>query len=188
MIKRLLPTEALIFVALMWVIYLVDLLLPGFSFNGLGIQPRTFAGLSGIFFAPFLHGGLFHLVSNTLPLLVLAAILRLSIGAGLMVGVMFWSAMGSGIGVWLFGFGGIVVGASGMVFGLIGFLFANAYFNPSLRSWLCAGISFVLYSGTLLSLLRLLPHISWAAHFWGFVAGMMLAALFRKQEKQSAST
>lgn len=187
MLKRIIPTEALLFVALIWAIYLVDVLLPGIDFNGLGIHPRSFAGLLGIFFAPFLHSGLFHLVSNTIPLLVLAVILRLSIGSSTMTAVMLFSAIGSGLGVWLFSLGGVVVGSSGMVFGLIGFLFADAYYRPSLRSWLYAALSFILYSGTLLSLLTVIPHISWAAHFWGFVSGALIARTFRTLNKPPSS-
>lgn len=33
-----------------------------------GILPRQLLGLRGIFFAPFLHGGFQHLVTNSIPL------------------------------------------------------------------------------------------------------------------------
>ncbi len=184
MIKRLLPTEILALLALMWGLFIIDSLVPGIHFNSLGIRPRQLDGLLGIAIAPFLHGSLFHIISNSLPLLVLTALVRLSIGASQMFVVMLLGALGSGIGVWLFSAAGLVVGASGVVFALIGFLFADAYFSPSWRKWLCAIISFFLYGGALMSLLTVLPYISWAAHFWGFIAGIITALIFKNTQTQ----
>ena len=64
MIKRILPTAALLLVAVMWVIFVVDLVLPGVTFNHFGIQPRKLAGLTGIVVAPVLHGSLVHIIST----------------------------------------------------------------------------------------------------------------------------
>ena len=74
-----------------------------------------------------------------------------------------------------------MIGASGLVFALLGYLLADAYFNPSLRSWGIAIISFALYGGALFSLFVLLPYISWAAHFWGLVSGIAIAPMIRRK-------
>jgi len=190
MIKRLIPTEALWITAIMWVVFIVDAILINTNFDHFGIQPRSLNGLLGIVFAPFLHANLVHIISNTLPLIIIPSMLRLSIGSSRLSLVMVLSVIGSGVGTWLFSTAGVVVGASGLIYGLIGFLFANAYFNPSVRSWLIALIAFILYGSTLLSLFSFQPYVSWAGHAWGFISGVLIAASmssFLKAEKPQAN-
>lgn len=179
MFKRAIPYEAITLVAIMWVVFIIDALLPGSPLNNLGIFPRTFTGLTGILTSPFIHSGLGHIISNTVPLLILATLLRLSIGSAQLTLVLFLGIIGSGLGTWAFSFGDLVVGASGLVYVLIGFLFADAYFRPSLRSWLYAILSFMLYGGALLSFFSFIPYISWAAHFSGLVSGIAIAFIFK---------
>lgn len=175
-IQRFVPAAALWIAIIMWIVFIIDALLITTNFNHLGIQPRTLSGLLGIAFSPFLHANLIHIISNTLPLIIISSILKLSIGSTRTTVVIVLSIIGSGLGTWLFSTAGVVVGASGLIYGLIGFLFANAYFNPSLRSWLIAIITFVLYGGTLTSLFIVLPYVSWAGHAWGFISGILIAA------------
>jgi membrane associated rhomboid family serine protease len=183
MFKIIFPSEAIFFVAIMWTIFIIDLVLPGISFDHFGIHPRKLDGLTGIIMSPFLHGGFSHIISNSIPLIILSALLRLSIGTKQMLVVMFIGIVGSGLGTWLFSSAGLVIGASGLVFSLIGFLLADAYFSPSLRSWTIAVLSFVLYGGALWSLFGFLPYISWAAHFWGLVSGIAIASLLRRPKR-----
>ena len=185
MVKRILPTVALALVGVMWGVFIVDLILPGITFNHFGIQPRKLAGLSGILFAPVLHGSLVHIISNTIPLLVLCVLVRVSVGSSQLLLVMLCGVVGSGFGAWVFGTGGYVVGASGVVFALIGYLLADAWFSPSLRSWGIAVVSLALYGSALLSLLSLLPYISWAGHFWGLVSGIATASVLRSTKGSS---
>ncbi len=185
MLKQIIPKEGLLLLAIMWAVFIFDSLLPGITFNQFGIIPRNSRGLAGIVVSPFLHSGLHHIVSNTVPLLVLPAFVRLSLGSREIFFVLISGILGSGLGTWLFSSGGIVIGASGLVFSLIGFLLAHAYFSPSLRSWTIALLSLFLYGGTLLSLFVFLPHISWAAHFWGLISGIA-TALFLRNHKNSS--
>ncbi len=184
MLNRIFSREAILLVAFIWAVFLIDLVLPGISFNHLGIQPRNLEGLTGIFLSPFLHGGFSHIISNTIPLLLLSAFVRLSIGSKKMLIVMFTGVICSGLGTWLFSSGDLVIGASGLVFSLIGFLLADAWVSPSLRSWTVAILSFVLYGGTLLSLFVFLPFVSWAAHFWGFISGIAISLMLRSPRKK----
>jgi membrane associated rhomboid family serine protease len=187
MTKRILPPAALALVAVMWGVFVIDLMLPGITFNHFGIQPRKLTGLTGILFAPVLHGGLVHIISNTIPLLILAVLVRLSVGSSQLLLVMLCGAAGSGLGAWVFSTGGYVVGASGVVFALIGYLLADAYFSPSLRSWGIAIVSLALYGSALLSLFSVLPFISWAGHFWGLISGIATASLLRTPKKPSSA-
>lgn len=179
MVKRILPQDVVWFLIAIWVVFIVDTLLIGINFNQYGIRPRSISHLPGILASPFLHGGLYHIISNTVPIFILGILLNASVGPVKLRKIMIGGAIGSGIGVWFFASGSLVVGASGMVFALLGFLLADAIFNPSLRSWLFAIISFLAYGSALFSFVSFLPHISWAAHFWGFISGILLAYLLK---------
>jgi membrane associated rhomboid family serine protease len=185
-VNKFLPRDILILLAIMWAIFLIDLLIPFVSLNVFGIRPRSLSGLIGIIFSPFLHGGFGHIISNSISLLGTAILVRLAVGSKQLRLILLLGILGSGIGTWLFASGGLVVGASGLVYALIGFLFTQAYFNPSLRSWFGAILSFVLFGGALLSLFNMLPYISWAAHFWGFVSGIGIAYLFKAKKAEGA--
>ena len=180
---KFLPKDAFVLLAIFWVVFAVDLIIPGFTFNSFGIRPRELTGLPGIVVSPFLHGGLGHLLSNSISLIGTAILVRMAVGSKLMRLVMLFGAIGAGVGTWLFGSGGVVVGASGMIYALIGFLFSQAFFNPSLRSWLSAVLSFLFFGGALLSFFNFMPYVSWAAHFWGFVSGIGLAYAFKRVQK-----
>jgi len=53
-----------IVIAIMWVTEIVDTVLGG-RLDSNGIIPRSIAGIDGILWWPFLHGGFSHLISNT---------------------------------------------------------------------------------------------------------------------------
>ncbi len=183
MLNRIIPKEAILLVTIIWAVFIIDLMLPGVNFNHFGIIPRKSGGLIGIFRSPFLHGGFYHIISNTIPLVILPTFVRLSVGSRKMIFVMFVGVIGSGLGAWLFSSGGLVIGASGLVFSLIGFLLADAFVRPTIRSCAVAILSFLLYGGAILSLFTFLPFISWASHFWGLISGIIIA-LFLKEKKQ----
>ena len=72
----------------------------------------------------------------------------------------------------------IVIGASGLVFGWLGYLIARAYFSRSFK-WIAAAIIVVGFFGTLLSGLfpTLNSSASWQVHVCGFVAGIAVGAV-----------
>ena len=185
-VNKFLPKDILLLLTIMWIVFLIDFFIPFVTFNSFGIRPRSLSGLMGIIFSPFLHGGFGHIISNSISLLGTGILVRLAVGSKQLRYVLLLGILGSGIGTWLFGSGGLVVGASGLVYALIGFLFTQAFFNPSLRSWFSAILAFVLFGGALLSLFNMLPYISWAAHFWGFVSGIGIAYLFKARNNEKA--
>jgi membrane associated rhomboid family serine protease len=166
----------LLCVGVLWAVFLVNLLLPNsWGVYSWGIRPRTLWGLPGIAAAPFLHKSIWHLLANTLPLIVLGWILVLS-GRALFLRVCLFTALSSGAGTWALGQSNTIhEGASGVVLGLIGFLLARGWFGRKLV-WAVTSLGVGLfYLGELFSLLRNEPGISWAGHFWGFVGGVALA-------------
>ncbi len=164
-------------IALMWLVFAVNLLVPAMDLNALGIAPRTLLGLRGIVFSPFLHADLLHLVSNSLGVVLVSLLVTISVGRQKMLSALLLSVLFSGLWTWLFSLASVVIGASGVVYSLIGVLFSYARYSPSLRSWLSALLALFIFSGTLLALFRLDPDISWAAHAGGLISGLLIGRL-----------
>ncbi|HEU5315867.1 MAG TPA: rhomboid family intramembrane serine protease [Chloroflexota bacterium] len=168
------------FVGLMWVAELIDLVFLRGSLDQLGIRPRETRSLWGIPLAPFLHGGLRHLIANTAPLLVLGwlVLVRRRVDFVLLTVAV---TLAGGLGVWLFAPSYTIhIGASGVAFGYLGYLIARAWFERSLTSLALALLAGVLYGGALAGLLPGQRGISWEGHLFGFAAGGGMGALSRR--------
>lgn len=159
----------------MWAAALIN----GLFFQGQmvnwGIHPR--GSLLGIVFYPFLHGGLAHLVSNTVPFFILGWLVMLRRFSDFFpVTAIVWLC--SGLGIWLFGAPNSVhVGASGLVFGYFGFLLMRAWVERSLGAIALALVTFLLYGGMLWGLLPIRYGVSWQGHLFGFLGGWLAARL-----------
>jgi membrane associated rhomboid family serine protease len=146
-----------------------------------GIVPRRWDGLDGIVFAPFLHGDFNHLYGNCAPLLLTGTFV-LAAGGKRFLAVTAFIALTSGLGVWLTGSPNtVVIGASGIIFGYLGYLLVRGIVE---RSWW--GIAVGLLIGLLygVQIPGVLPgdaRVSWQAHLFGFLAGIVAAALFRRR-------
>ncbi len=151
--------------------YLVDFIIP-IDFNRFGIHPRSFVGLFSIPFAPFLHGGFGHLFSNIIPLFVLGVLLR-SFGRYLFISSTIVMILLSGLLTWLLS-SSIVVGASGLVFAYWTYLITTAIRQKTTRTIVIAGITLILYGGLILGLASFREGISWAGHFSGAIAGIVV--------------
>jgi hypothetical protein len=162
----------------LWLVRIVDVLMPGGgSAAGHGIVPRTWYGLGGIPVAPFIHASLSQLVANTIPLLILGALVLLR-GVFEFLFVVLISALGAGVGTWLFGAPHTEhVGASGVVFGLFGYLLFRMMFDRRLSSAVITLIVAIVYGLAMLRSLIPAQSISWSAHFFGFLAGILAARL-----------
>ncbi|MCP4419436.1 MAG: rhomboid family intramembrane serine protease [Chloroflexi bacterium] len=164
------------FILLLWFLEIVDQLLFDGALDGFGIQPRVSAGLWGILWAPFLHGGFNHLIANTVPILILGSIVMLSRPLRHFFSITFVIMLVGGIGTWLIGPRlSVHLGASGLVFGYFGFLLLSAYFERSCRSIAIAAVVLLLYSGIIWGILPQGNGISWQMHLFGFVGGGVAA-------------
>jgi len=166
------------FVALLWAIGLLNWALD-LGPDDFGVRPRQWAGLPGILFAPLVHAGVAHLVANSLPLLVVGtAMLYLYPHAALRVlpAVYF----GPGIAVWLFARGGVHVGASGLVYGLVSYIFVAGLIRRDRRA-IAASLAVCFMYGTLVwGVLPIQRDVSWETHLAAALIGLVLALAFRR--------
>lgn len=183
LVARSLKSQAMVLggsLATLWVVFVVTALSGG-SLLLLGVVPRTTVGLRGIMFAPFLHGGLNHLVANSIPFVVLGWLVMLRDSKHFLPVTLFAMA-GSGLTAWLLGAPGSVhIGASGVIFGYLGFLILSGWFARSFGSILISVVVTVMWGGILLGVMPGQPGISWQAHFGGFIGGVLAARRFRSR-------
>jgi membrane associated rhomboid family serine protease len=174
-------------VALMWAVFLLNLVLGNVLVRTFGIAPRRVDGLDGVVFAPLLHGGIGHLASNTLPLLVLGFLAFLE-GARRFLVAIGTSWVASGLGTWLFG-GGLTIGASGVVFGLFTYLITRGFYNRDWKQILLAVVLFAGYGSILWGILPIVgSSISWQAHLFGALGGILAAFLLKRKRPVPGGT
>lgn len=168
------------FVALFWLVELVDQRVMGGRLELYGILPRTVVGLRGIVFAPFLHGDWAHVLANTVPFLGLGWLVMLRRRRDFWIVTAIAMAVGGG-GVWLFAPArSLHIGASGLIFGYLGFLLLRGYFRRSLGAIaLSLGVA-ATYGGLLWGVLPAQPGISWQGHLFGFLGGAIAARLLAR--------
>ncbi|MGJ3251299.1 MAG: rhomboid family intramembrane serine protease [Elainellaceae cyanobacterium] len=163
------------FISILWILELTDTLLLKGALNRYGIRPRKIKGLWGILWAPLLHGSLRHLSANTVPLLVLGWFVMLqSVLDFISVTVIVWLV--SGLGAWMFGGPrSNHIGASGLVFGYLGFLLFRGYFERSVLAIALAVIAGALYGSAIWGVLPIRRGRSWQGHLFGLIGGAFVA-------------
>ncbi|GAA2308307.1 rhomboid family intramembrane serine protease [Glycomyces scopariae] len=174
-------------IALLWAVLVADLVLPA-HLTMWGITPRTLDGLvPGIVAAPFLHADAAHLAANTVPLAVMGVVCALRDRAGM------WAALAtalvvSGLGVWLLSPAhSVTVGASGVVFGLFGYLLARGLFMRKIGDFLIALLIVLVYGSLIWGVLPTSPYISWQAHLFGFLGGIAAAIAVARSRRARAA-
>jgi membrane associated rhomboid family serine protease len=163
-------------VVLMWVAEVLDAIL-GHRLDRYGIAPRDEGGLAGVALAPFLHAGFGHLASNTVPFAVLGAAIALG-GLARIAMVTVVVGLVSGVGTWLIAPASTVhLGASGLVFGYAAYLLARGVFNRDLVHLGLGLVVAAMFGAALLGGLVPQTGISWQAHLFGAVGGVLAARL-----------
>ena len=176
---RLAAKIALGFVALLWLIQLLNWGLD-LGLARVGVRPREIAGLPGILLAPLLHGGFAHLVTNSLPLLVLGTgILYLYPNSVLKVLPAVY--LGPGIAVWLFAkASSIHVGASGLVYGLVSYIFVAGVIRRDRRAIAASLLVSFLYGSLMWGVFPIEPGVSWETHLAAALIGLVVAIALRR--------
>ena len=165
---------ALAAVATLWLVYFIDFFLP-IDLRLYGLRPRQIDSFAGIVFTPFLHIDLRHLIANSGILVVLLTV-SLSFSRKLTLGALWIIVLLGGGLVWLSGKEGTIhIGASGVIFGLIGFLMCLGIFRRDWKALIVSLGIFLLYGGALRSLMIYVPGVSWTGHLYGFISGVLAA-------------
>jgi membrane associated rhomboid family serine protease len=180
--KRFTPIVAL--TGLCWLVFGVNLLLHG-QLTQYGVVPRTLHGLWGIAWSPFIHTSLHHLLANTVPLLILGAVLC---ARGTRE---FWEVTFGGIALggalaWLVARTASHVGASGLIFCYFGYLGSQAVFRRTIGALLLTIACLGVYGGILRGILPTSVAISWEGHLAGLAAGVFLAWVNTKTAEPEA--
>jgi membrane associated rhomboid family serine protease len=182
-VKKSLKVQAAIllsFVGTLWVLEVVDTVLLMGALDAYGIRPRSVIGLRGILLAPFLHGGLTHLIANTGPLLILGWFVMWRRTRDWFYVVAVGSLIG-GLGVWLVGGGNSIhIGASIICFAFLGYLMLRGFFDRRIVPIIGSIAVAVAYKGVLLGMLPGHQGISWEGHLFGFVGGVVAARMLAK--------
>ncbi|HNQ12384.1 MAG TPA: rhomboid family intramembrane serine protease [Bacteroidia bacterium] len=148
-----------------------------------GIYPKTISGLKGILFSPFLHGDFNHLISNSVPLLLLAwAIIYFYKEATWRV-VLFVFIL-SGVGTWIIGRPSYHIGASSLVYGFSFFLFSSGVIRKNTRLLAVSLLVVFIYGGLVWGLLPIIEKMSWEGHVAGSLSGIIASLLFRNYGPQ----
>jgi membrane associated rhomboid family serine protease len=170
-------------VAGIWLAWLGAWLL-GWNIDDLGIRPRDVHGLIGILTAPFAHASFEHLMSNTLPLGLLSALMLYAYPRATRYALpLIWLA--SGLGVWLWARPSVHVGISGITHGLMFFLFLMGLLRRDRLGVALALLVFFLYGGMLMTVLPREVEVSFEYHLAGAVAGIVSAVLLFRLDPQA---
>ena len=166
-----------VIVFVLWLIHSYAVLTE-MSLTHWGIYPREVDGMIGIITAPLVHGGWQHLFSNSAPLFVSLTIIhyfykRVALSAFFLIYFL------TGFSVWMFGRSVYHIGASGVVYGLIAFIFWSGVFRRNIKSIVLALVVTIFYFGYLEGIVPFQEGISWESHLMGVFSGILIAFLFK---------
>jgi membrane associated rhomboid family serine protease len=183
------PFEALFFPALllvvMWLFYWAENLFI-YPFHELGVLPRTFSGLKGVFFMPLIHSPreIEHIVNNSIPTFVLTAtLIYFYKPIALRVFVLLWIM--TGFFLWAYADHQVYhIGISGIIYGLASFLFTSGVLRKYLPLQAISLFVVFVYGSMVWGIFPMEQRVSWEGHLMGFFSGIVLAFLFREKGPQ----
>jgi membrane associated rhomboid family serine protease len=175
-------------VALLWILEVIDVA-GGNALDDFGIMPRSVPELVDVVPASFIHFGFGHVAANSVPLLVLGFLAALG-GIRRFAAVCALIIVADGLGVWLISPDNTnTAGASGVVFGLFGFLVVSGFVERRLLGVGVGVLVAAIWGGAILGgIAPTETGISWQGHLIGLVTGVVAAFLFRRREPRGALT
>ena len=173
-------TIAAAFTIALWLIKIVEVSI-GVRLYRYGILPGQLSGLLGVFWAPLIHSSFSHLFANTAPLLILGTALLYGYpkSAKIVIPAIY---IGTGLGVWLLARQSYHIGASGLTFGFMFFVFTIGAIRWDRRAIALSLVVFLLYGGMIWGIFPNKPGISYESHFFGAIIGIILAILLRNHD------
>ena len=172
-----------IFVCVMWLARIIEILF-NIDLSGFGIYPLSLKGLPGIILSPFIHADFNHLFNNSIPLFFLATAL-FYFYSEVAVKVFAWTYFLTGLLVWIAGRDAWHIGASGLIYGLASFLFFSGIIRRYFRLVALSLLIVFLYGSMVWGIFPdIHKNVSWESHMLGFVSGILLAIIYRKEGPQ----
>ena len=148
------------------------------NFNHYGVFPRTLKGLRGIVLSPFIHSSVEHLYNNTIPIAVLTASLAYFYRS-IVFRVLLWGVLLSGAITWGIGRPSYHIGASGLIYVLVSFVFFKGILSKYYRLVALSLVVVFIYGSLLWYIFPVEEGISWEGHLGGFVTGLFLAFVIK---------
>jgi membrane associated rhomboid family serine protease len=174
------------FLAILWIIQVANAADHYQLTMNYGIRPHDVRSLPDVVIAPFLHVSWTHIESNSGPLFIFGFLAAYR-GVVRFLGLTGLVILVSGFAAWFFGAAGTIgVGASGVVFGYLGYILVRGFFDRrgidillGLVMALCFAYQFTV----------LLPHngIGWQAHIGGLAAGVIGGWIFRDRSARDSA-
>lgn len=165
-------------VLFLWIVLLLDFKY-GLHLKNYGIYPRTIKGLIGIVTSPFIHKNISHLANNSVPLFVMLLSLFYFYRANAFK-IIWQGVLISGLLTWLFARSAFHIGASGLVYLLVSFIFFSGVISKHYRLIAVSLIVVFLYGSLVWFMFPVDENISWEGHLFGFLTGLLLAIKYRK--------
>jgi len=177
--KYIKPIKNLLYViAFLWIVHILSYFFP---INQFGIVPREISGLSGILSAPILHHDFPHLIANSVSLFILGMFL-ITLEHERSFRIIAVVVILGGAGTWVIGRPGTVhIGASGVIYGILGYLITRGLFKRDFKSLLISLVVFFFYCGMIFGVLPVDSYMSWESHLCGFISGIIMASSYRRK-------
>jgi len=170
----------LAFTGLLWLIKIYEVF-TGIELSHLGVYPGKISGLPGILTSPLVHSDFSHLISNSLTLIVLSFTLFFSYRKSA-VPVFIIIYLATGLSVWLFARPAYHIGASGLIYGFLSYLFFVGLLRKDAKAIAISLLVTFLYGGLIWGVLPIDPDVSYESHLGGFIIGVVCAIIFRNTD------
>ena len=150
-----------------------------YDFTEYGVLPRNLNGLIGILFSPLIHSDVNHLLSNSLPVIILC-LLIFNFYSQIAKKIFIYLYFISGLWLWCIGRESFHIGASGLIYAMASFLFFSGILRKNSQLSAVALLVIFIYGGLFWGLFPIYQNVSWEGHLTGFIAGILVSFIFRK--------
>jgi len=169
---------SVIILIIIWSVKLFEIVFD-YDFTEYGVLPRNFNGLIGILFSPLIHSDVNHLLSNSLPVIILC-LLIFNFYSQIAKKIFIYLYFISGLWLWCIGRESFHIGASGLIYAMASFLFFSGILRKNSQLSAVALLVIFIYGGLFWGLFPIHKNVSWEGHLTGFIAGVLVSFICRK--------